>query len=207
MTDSSQPNDWDDITLTHVIQQAQQGNSQAQNELFGQIQAYLTFVATKHFHATNKMGVSDIVQQSMIQAVENVNAFRGNSYEEFKGWLRQIVVNEARQTQRKFTADKRDVARERPAQSPSGQFNLQADFADSLPTPGTDLAANEEAERIQQVLSTLPEDYQQVIQLRNWEKLQFGDIAERMNLSVSGAAKLWYRALAALKKNFEQNDE
>lgn len=207
MAKPSDPADWDDKTLTQVIHEAQAGSADAQDELFTQVQAYLKFIANEHFQASGKAGVSDIVQQSMIRAVEKINGFRGSSFDEFKGWLRQIVVNEARQTSRKLRADKRDARRERSIDSPSVDSVKRFDFADSFPTPGTNAMADENAAEIMNALAKLPENFQQVIRLRNWDRMQFGQIAEQLSMSVSGAAKLWYRALVELQKQFGDGDE
>ena len=40
----------------------------------------------------------------MMRAVENLDQFRGETMDEFRGWLRQILVNEARQMKRDLHA-------------------------------------------------------------------------------------------------------
>ena len=56
-------------------------------------------------------------------------------------------------------------------------------------------------------MEQLPDNYRQVIEMRNWEKMQFSEIAAKLDISVSSAAKLWYRALAELKRQYVQRND
>jgi RNA polymerase sigma-70 factor (ECF subfamily) len=49
------------------------------------------------------------------------------------------------------------------------------------------------------VLERLPEDYRQVIVLRNLQELPYEEIAERMNRTSGAVRMLWVRALAQLR--------
>ena len=40
---------------------------------------------------------SDVVQRTLLKAHKNVDQFHGNSDEQWRGWLRAILVNELRQ--------------------------------------------------------------------------------------------------------------
>jgi RNA polymerase sigma factor (sigma-70 family) len=67
--------------------------------------------------------------------------------------------------------------------------------------------ARERALAVQTALEKLPAELRQVIRLRNWEKLQFREIGERMNVSTSSAAKLWYKALVELQRIHAEQSE
>ena len=49
------------------------------------------------------------------------------------------------------------------------------------------------------VLAALPDDYREVIILRNLEGLSHAEIAQRLNRSPGAVRMLWVRALAALR--------
>ena len=196
----------DDDSMSTLLTQAKNGDQDARSELMRQLQKYLAFIA-RHQVDPNlqaKMGPSDVVQQSMLQAVQNLDQFRGETIDEFRGWLRQILVNEARQMKRNFRADKRNTLLERPiADSPS--HGSQPNFADSLPTPGTHAAADEQSRAINAALEKLPEQDRLIIQWRNWEGLTFDEIANRLGITVSSASKKWYRALISFKEQFGES--
>jgi RNA polymerase sigma-70 factor (subfamily 1) len=152
------------------------------------------------------MGPSDIVQQSMIRAVENLDQFRGKTMDEFRGWLRQILVNEARQMKRDLHAQKRDVHRERRL-TDSQSHDFQGYLVDGMPTPGTNACCEEQAREIQAALARLSEEDRQIIQWRNWNGMDFDEIAERLDISLSTASRKWYRALVKFKNQLNGDHE
>ena len=68
------------------------------------------------------------------------------------------------------------------------------------PTPGTAAARKEQLALVASCLAKLPEDYQTVIRLRQWDQLPFREIARQMNRSEDACQKLWQRAITALKQ-------
>ena len=52
-------------------------------------------------------------------------------------------------------------------------------------------------------LQQLPQDYREVIVLRQLEELPFAEVARHMQRSAEAARKLWIRALAALRRALE----
>lgn len=196
---------WDDQSMSVRLAAALEGNAQARGQLLSDLKRYLDFVANRQFdeNLQAKMGPSDIVQQSMIRAVENLDQFRGQTLDEFRGWLRQILVNEARQMKRDLHAQKRDVFRERPLADGASQ-DVRHQLPDSLPTPGTNAAREEQTREIQRALEQLTEEERQIIQWRNWDNLSFEDIADRLNVSISSASRKWYQALVAFKEQLKQ---
>ena len=66
-------------------------------------------------------------------------------------------------------------------------------------SPSGQAAASEQLLQLAEVLERLPDDYRQVILLRNIEELSHEEIAERMGRSVGAVRMLWIRALAALR--------
>ena len=187
--------------MNTLLTEARNGNPKARSQLMADLKRYLNFVANRQFDRDlqAKMGPSDIVQESMMRAVTKLNQFRGQSVEEFRGWVRQILVNEARQMKRELHTQKRDVDRERRfADSQSRDF--QAILFDSLPTPGTKAVAEEQNAVVQATLAELNEEQRQIIKWRNWEGLALDEIAKRLDVSVSTASRKWYQALVAFKE-------
>jgi RNA polymerase sigma-70 factor (ECF subfamily) len=59
-----------------------------------------------------KLDPSDIVQQTLIQAWQGLDEFRGETNVEFRAWLRRILTRCQADFVRGFTRDKRALARE-----------------------------------------------------------------------------------------------
>ncbi len=187
---------------------ARHGSVQAKNELFVQVQTYLTFVAMQKQNPklSAKAGASDIVQQSLLLATEEFDQFRGDTEEQFLGWLRQIVVNQTSDQHRHFTAKRRDARQERHFQNgDSTGLNLAEPFDLQL-TPCSEAMATERTDAIQRCLEKLSAELRQVLRLRNWDKLPFREIGQRMGVSTSVAAKLWYRALVEIQRSYDKGE-
>jgi RNA polymerase sigma-70 factor (ECF subfamily) len=149
-----------------------------------------------------KFDPSDVVQQTMLEAVRAWPQFRGRSDGELAAWLRQILARVLAHEFRRFGAVKaRDLARE---------ISLDRAIADScqrlgdmLADPATSVGArldkHEAERRVAQVLERLPHDYREVILLRNMEGLSHEEVARRMNRGVGAVRMLWVRALARLR--------
>jgi RNA polymerase sigma factor (sigma-70 family) len=73
-------------------------------------------------------------------------------------------------------------------------------------TPGSQAIAEEEAAALEAAMSRLPDDYREVIQLRNWQALAFKEIGERMGRSADATRKLWYRAILQLQQEMESDE-
>ena len=55
--------------------------------------------------------------------------------------------------------------------------------------------------------SALPSDHRQVIELRNFEQMDFEAIGQQMNRTAGAARKLWARAVEALQTNLSHASE
>jgi RNA polymerase sigma-70 factor (ECF subfamily) len=67
-------------------------------------------------------------------------------------------------------------------------------------SPSQRAARREEAIVLANALEQLPEEYREVVVLRQLEELSFPQVAQRMERSVDSVKKLWVRALANLRR-------
>lgn len=67
-------------------------------------------------------------------------------------------------------------------------------------TPSQIVLRREEELEISQAVAQLPADYQEVIILRNLERLPFDEIAERLGRSRPAVQMLWMRAIRKLQE-------
>jgi RNA polymerase sigma-70 factor (ECF subfamily) len=150
-----------------------------------------------------KFDPSDVVQQTMLEAVRAWPQFRGQSDGELAAWLRQILARVLAHEFRRFRGVKaRDLGREVSldralAESSQRQGDVLADPATSV---GARLERQEGERRLAEVLERLPDDYREVILLRNMEGLSHEEVARRMDRGVGAVRMLWVRALARLRQ-------
>ncbi len=150
-----------------------------------------------------KFDPSDVVQQTMLEAVRAWPQFRGQSDGELAAWLRQILARVLAHEFRRFGGVKaRDLGRvvslDRVlAESSQRLGDVLADPATSV---GARLERQERERRLAEVLERLPDDYREVILLRNLEGLSHEEVARRMDRGVGAVRMLWVRALARLRR-------
>jgi RNA polymerase sigma-70 factor (ECF subfamily) len=190
--------------FARLIGRARAGNRDAVADFIGEYRDYLLLIANKYldFSIRAKLGPSDVVQQTMLAALERLDQFRGESEAEFRAWIRQILKNDLLDANRRFrVTQRRQVGRETSLDD-SRQAHPEA--LDQANTPGTDALLREQAELLNRSMSQLPEAYQQVLRLRNWQELSFAEIGLQLDCSPEAARKLWYRAVLKLQKAFHK---
>lgn len=167
-------------------------------------EAWLRLLARNEIDSrfAGKFDASDAVQQTLMEAWQGWENFRGSEEPQRLAWLRQIMAHQLAHLARHYAGtQKRDVARE---VSIEHTLNQSAQRLDALlpardGSPSGQAAASEQRLQLAEVLERLPDDYRQVILLRNIEELSHEEIAERLGRSVGAVRMLWVRALAALR--------
>jgi RNA polymerase sigma-70 factor, ECF subfamily len=153
-----------------------------------------------------KFDSSDIVQQTMLEAVRDWPKFRGSTEAELAAWLRQILAHVLLHEMRRFGgAQRRDVDREVSLEQALAESSRR--LGNALAAPGSspsEQAVRHELElRLADALARLPADYAEVILLRNVEGLSHDEIAGRMGRGVGAVRMLWVRALARLRQELD----
>lgn len=152
-----------------------------------------------------KFDPSDVVQQTLLEAWKGWDQLKSQDERPRIAWLRQILAHQiARFVRHHEGVQKRDLSRELSLEQTVGNSleqsaqRLEGLLVAQGPSPSQAVMALEQQERLAQVLELLPEDYRQVILLRNFEDLAHDEIAKQMNRSEAAIRMLWLRALAAL---------
>ncbi|QEL13676.1 sigma-70 family RNA polymerase sigma factor [Limnoglobus roseus] len=193
-----------ETTLAQLLLEAIAGQHVALGPLLEGYRHYLTILARVQLDRALqvKLGASDIVQETFLEAHRDFPHFRGQSVPEFLGWLRQILArNLANQVRRYRQTRSRDIRLEQSIVESLGHSSEH--MAATLPAAGlspVQFAVRDEAAVIlANALGQLPPDYRDVLVYRNLEELTFPEVAERMNRSVDSVKKLWVRGLVQLK--------
>jgi RNA polymerase sigma-70 factor (ECF subfamily) len=154
-----------------------------------------------------KFSASDVVQQTIFEAWRDWQRFEGDDPRQRMAWLRRILANRLAQAARQYGGThKRDVGREVSLEHSLAQSSQRLGdlLAGGGPSPSQEAVRHEEQLRLAAVLERLPDDYRQVIVLRNLEELPHEEVARRMGRSPGAVRMLWVRALAELKRLIEQ---
>lgn len=194
-----------------LIQRTRAGDRSAENELLEKCRAYISLVARAQIEGwmRTKFDASDLVQQTLLEAHQGLSRFEGETEAEWLGWLRGILNHNTLDFARRYQgAAKRDVKREfsidRAGQPPEASGQMRWDLPDQAETPSRILLNREQEIQVADAVSQLPPDYQEVIMLRNLQRLPFKEVAERMQRSPGAVQMLWLRALNQLQELLEQ---
>ena len=195
--------------ISDWLMRARLGDANAREQLFGACRSFVAVMARIHLHRRlqGKVDPSDLVQQSMLEAHRGLVEFHGQTTEEWLAWLKQIVQHNAVDMDRHYRgANRRDLRKER-SMSITNSYGSLVEWSpvDPGPSPSQVYSKAEKELKVAAAIEELPDDYRQVILLRNIERLPFELVAERMERTRGACQMLWMRAVEQLRSQL--NDE
>lgn len=197
--------------LLELLSKSKQGCEHSLGELLTEYRPFLLQVANQRLPASvqSKLGGSDIVQQSFLNASHAFNQFHGETVEELTAWLVRIVVNHALSARRHFNTDKRQTSKE--VRISRDRANHSSGFDADVPTdessPSRRVMSEERKLMIDRALSSLSEEHRFVLELRIQDDLTFAEIGQILQRSPDATRKLWARAAETLAKALRSMDE
>jgi RNA polymerase sigma-70 factor (ECF subfamily) len=155
-----------------------------------------------------KIDPSDIVQQSLLEAHQDLPAFRGTSDAELIAWLRQILARNLLNVARDFAAQKRDLKREVHLAQQLEQSSLRLDrfLAAEQTSPSHALVRGEQAMKLVDALAELPNDQRTAIIQKHLQDRSLAEIADQMGRSTLAVAGLLKRGLKRLRTLMENSE-
>ena len=197
--------------VSELIQKARAGDDACRDRLFAACRSYLGFQARAQVESwlRVKVDASDLVQQTMLEAHRDFHRFAGQTEQEWLAWLRRILSHNAADFVRCYgTTDRRRARREVPFHDPAdSQMRGAPEPVAPGPTPSQEFLQFDTELRVAAALAELPPDYQEVIVLRNLQRLAFSDVADRMGRSRPAVQMLWMRAIRKLQEAMGANVE
>ena len=185
---------------------ARAGSVQALGQALEACRGYLLLIAQRELDPglQAKGGASDLVQETLMDALRDFGRFHGQSDAELRTWLRQLLLHNLVDFARHFRqADKRQVDREVSLNAGGSSAELGGRLQINAPSPSGQAIEDEQSRAIERALLRLPEDYQMVLKLRFEEDLSFEEIGRVMTLTPNAARKLWARAVKRLQRESE----
>lgn len=191
--------------LVELLARARAGNSEARDELFDKCRNYVAVVARGQVESwlRQKVDASDLIQQTLLEAHRGFDRFRGQSEGEWLAWLKQILKNNAADFVRHYHGTaKRQARREVPlhVQSSDRSDYIREPSDGGAETPSQIVIQHEDEIRLADAIAQLSADHQEVILLRNIQRLPFDEVAERMGRTRPATQMLWMRAVKKLQQ-------
>jgi RNA polymerase sigma-70 factor (ECF subfamily) len=191
--------------VSRLIDGARQGDVQCRDQLFELCRSYLGFAARAQVESwlKRKVDASDLVQQTLLEAFRDFDRFEGCSEQEWLAWLRRILAHNVSDFIRRYRGTaKRQVRREVSFRdlSDTGLKHGAPEPIAPGGTPSQEFLRIESELRVAAALAELSPEYQEVIVLRNLQRLAFNEVAERMGRSRPAVQMLWMRAIKKLQE-------
>jgi RNA polymerase sigma-70 factor (ECF subfamily) len=187
-----------------LIERARAGDDAALGHLLELYRNYLRLLARSLIGRALRLRLdpSDLVQETFLAAHRQFAGFAGRGEPELAAWLRRILVRNLADQVRRHRAGRRDdrLHRSLEAMLDHSGREVQAALACRLSSPSAQAARRESSVVVANALEALPADYREVILLRNFEHLPFGEVAARMGRSPGAVRMLWARALEQLAR-------
>lgn len=159
-----------------IVQQVLEGDTNAFEELVLEYEKKVYNVALRILG--NNEDAADMTQEAFIKAYNSLSGFRGDS--KFSVWLTRIVSN--------LCLDFLRSRNRRPTISLSMEDDdgddVQLDIADTRQSPELLLERSLTRESVRRGLRSLPEDYREILLLREIQGLSYDEIAAALNIEV-----------------------
>jgi RNA polymerase sigma-70 factor (ECF subfamily) len=194
--------------LGPLLERARGGDAAAREELFAKCRNYVALVARSQVESwmRTKIDASDLVQQTLLEAYRGFQNFQGKTEGEWLAWLRQILSHNAQDFIRQMRTEKRGGAKELPLQMGTDSQGIVIDPPAGEATPSEIFAGREREIALADAIAQLSPDHQEVIILRNLQRLPFDEVATIMGRTRPAVQMLWTRALQKLEQLMsEQN--
>ncbi len=196
------------------LRQAQSGSRDALGWLLSAYINYLRYLTSSQLNSRlrRRIGASDIVQETLIEAHRDFDQFRGASPSEFSAWLRQILFNNVhRAIEQHVTTAKRDLRREIELSTRErcldSERQLDRILVDPRQGPKSEAIAREEMMQLATWISQLAPESRDVVLMRHVDALPFKSIGERIGKSSGAVRMIWLRAIEQLRNASQKSTE
>jgi RNA polymerase sigma-70 factor (ECF subfamily) len=170
----------------------------------GQYRDYLHLLARLQVdrRLRDVLDVSGVVQQTLLEAHQARGQLTELDADARTAWLRRALANNLVDELRKLDAAKRDVNRVRSLEDAMNQSSARlADWlAAEQSSPSANLHRQENALRVAQALTKLPEQQRRAVELRHLEGLPLAEIADTLVCTKAAVVGLLHRGVQKLRE-------
>jgi len=198
------------VAAKTLLEQARQGDREALGRLLESQRATLHRLAERQLlgRIAVRVDASDIIQQTFLEAHRSFRQFAGADARELAAWLQRILDHKVAGAIRDHALlQKRNVRRDRSMDdSHGGMASLKQQLDAGLSSPSQKAIRGEEAQRLAQALTVLPDDQREAVRLRHLEGWALADIARHLGRSSAATAGLIKRGMQVLRRQLRRGE-
>ena len=176
------------------LELVRQGDSEALNRLFAACRSMIRQHARGLLGSryASRVDSSDLVQETMTQAYQDVQKFRGETRGEWMAWLKSILRAKLTRARRHHSAAKRSAIHE--------EADMGALIGADSVRPDARLMEHERRSKLTLALEELPDSMSEVIVRRIFLRQQFDEVAEALGKPPGTVRVIWIRAVEKLRE-------
>jgi RNA polymerase sigma-70 factor (ECF subfamily) len=186
----------EDERVDALVRRAQEGSMDAVDEL---VRTYQTPMFNLAYRMVNQReDAYDLTQEIFVKVCRSIRSFRWNS--RFSTWLHSLAINTCRSRRQRlrrigfFEAVSLDVPKDEGGGSPACYEPV-----DARPRPDDDLERHETQEIVSRAIAAIPEEFREVLVLRDIQGLSYEDIAVATGCQVGTVKSRLWRARARVR--------
>ncbi|URN94112.1 MAG: sigma-70 family RNA polymerase sigma factor [Candidatus Pristimantibacillus lignocellulolyticus] len=180
------------MTDSQIIREIKDGNVELYSELMNRYQRrIMAFIYHMLKSAKLESLAEDLCSETFYKAYRSLHTFREIDAT-FSTWLYTIARNTVLSELRKQKAAYVSIE----------EVNMEPIISDAA-TPEQQLLINERMEKVREAINKLPEKQRSAIILREYEQMDYQEIANILEQTVSSVKSLLFRARASVKQQLE----
>lgn len=199
---------WPEAEKTNeLLEAARQGDREAINRLLERHRAALRRLVQMRLDPKiqRRVDVSDVVQDTLLDANRRLAEYLANPAMPFHLWLRNIARDRIIDSHRRHrVSGKRSVDREQrlavPAANDRSTMELAAQICDRERTPAAEATMRELARRFHDALEQLDDSDREVLVMRHFEQISNQEVSQALGLSQPAASMRYLRAMRRLRE-------
>ena len=188
-----------------LIDRAQGGDGAARQQLLDRYRDYLRRMVAVRLdrRLAARVDVSDVVQETLVEAARRLDDYLRERPIPFYGWLRQLAGERIVDAHRRHvTTQRRSVTlehRELELPDASADQLVRRLFAADT-SPSNRMIRQERHERLKEALASLPQRDREVLVMRHLEQLSTSEIAAMLEITEPAVKSRLLRALIRMRE-------
>jgi RNA polymerase sigma-70 factor, ECF subfamily len=191
-----------------LLDRAARGDDDARRELLERYRDHLVRMVKCRLdrRLAARVDPSDIVQETLANAAQDMDKYLANQSLTFFGWLRLLAGEQIRIAHRQHLfAQRRSIYRERqtPEFSDESAVSLVQQLVAHDTSPSNRLIQQERWDQVKDALAALSPNDREVLAMRYIEHLSLAEMAEAMGISERGVKTRHLRAVVRIRTLLE----
>ncbi|MBL8862953.1 MAG: sigma-70 family RNA polymerase sigma factor [Planctomycetes bacterium] len=186
--------EWKDMPTIDLVREAQSGRGEARDELFQRYSDRVLGIVRARIGPRLRRNVEsgDIAQEALIEALQSLDRFETRGESSLIRWLATIVQNRISARAKYFSAERRSSAREIALDGLGPEHDSSIDPPARVRTPSLEVRSQEEQGLVEECLHELPENYRELILMRDYAGSSWEEVAEQVGAASPDAARMMH---------------